>query len=194
MASHGTSCIPSFVKSRIRFTGPDGAPYLLGQPMRVYEGSALLATLDPVLIQNGGTELHISDFSPTHAIANETRQIGRWIFFEICVFTIERFPQIQTIGFSFERPFVGPGSGVERAVSRARLLEQVGAVDVSIKLLTTGAHLVSGVWHYSEQNIASVRNALVEQRTIYLDAPIAERKRLHRWAGRILARLVFWRN
>lgn len=162
--------------------------------MSVYEESALLATLDPVRIRNGGTEMHISDCAPTPAIVKETRQIGRWIFFEICVFVIERFPQIQTIGFTFVRPLVGPGSAVELAVSRARVLEQVGAVDVRIKPLTTGAHLISGFWHYSEQNIASVRNALLEHRVIYFDAPIAKRKRLNRCVARILAWLVLRRD
>jgi hypothetical protein len=105
--------------------------------MCVHEGAALLATLDPVRILKDGTELHIADFVPTQIVIEERRQIGRWMFFEICVFIAERFPQIQAIGFAFARPIGNQGSAAEHAASRARVLERVGAENVKIEPLTS---------------------------------------------------------
>ena len=77
--------------------------------MFVYEANTLLGILDPVPVMNDGTRLHIEAFSPTQVVLDEQRHIGRLIFFEICAFVSEQFPQIQAISFSFARPIASLG-------------------------------------------------------------------------------------
>jgi len=158
--------------------------------MCVYEGPVLLATLDPVRIEKDGTELHISDFVPTQVVLEEERQIGRWMFFEICVFVAEHFPQIQAIGFAFARPTGSQGSAAGRGASRAQLLQGIGAVNVKIEPLTSGAHVVSGIWPYNERNIAAVRAALEEQRLLFRDHPIARSAKPAPWPVTLLRSLM----
>lgn len=159
--------------TNIRITGPDDAAYQLGEPMLVHETKVLLGTLDPVRVTNDGTQVHIEAFVPTQVVLEERRHIGRLIFFEICAFISEHFPQIQAISFSFARPIASLGGPAQQAVSRADALERVGVENVKITPLTSGAHVVSGTWAYSERNLAALQIALEEQRAIYRAEPIA---------------------
>lgn len=161
------------MNSTIHITGPRRAVYRLGSPMYVYEGRVLLATLDPVRVHKNGTELHIDDFLPTRPVLEERRPIGRWMFFELCAFVAEHHPQIQAIRFAFSRPLGAPGRPAEHAAGRALAVERVGAVDIKVEQLASGAHEVSGIWPYSERNLAALKTALEEQRAIFRKHPIA---------------------
>lgn len=159
--------------THIRITGPHGAFYRLGDPLQVHEGKALLATLDPVLVLNYGTRIHIETFTASPALLNERRHIGRLIFFEICAFISEHFPQVQAVSFAFVRPIESLGGPAQQAGSRAAMLERVGVEDVRITPVTSGAHVVSGTWVYSDKNLEALQVALAEQRVIFGADPIA---------------------
>jgi len=160
----------------IRITGPHEAFYQLGQPMSVYEGGILLATLDPVLVLNGGTQIHVESLAPTKVMVDERRHFERLIFFEICAFVSEHFPQVQAISFVFPRPIDCQGGPAQQAASRAAALGRIGVEDVRITPYTSGAHVVSGTWVYNEANLAALHVALAEQRAIFGADPIVEAK------------------
>ena len=174
------------VPTRIKITGPNGSPFKLGGPMLVFEGRTLLGTLDPVEVLRDGTEMHIEAFIPTQVVLNERRHVGRFLFFEICAYITEHFPQIQAISFAFVRPIDALGRPAEQAVSRTSAMERIGAVHITVTPVTLGVHVVSGVWPYSEANRVALRTALEEQRALYRDKPIVRPS----FAKRILAKLA----
>ena len=158
--------------TRIRITGPQQAEYMLGQAMFLYEGQALLGQLDPVIVMNSGTGVHIEAFAPTRLVLDERRHVGRLLFFEICAYITEHFPQIQAVSFAFARPIGVFGRPMELAVSRAQAMERIGAVNVQITPHRSGKHVVSGIWPYSQANLAALKVALEEQRALYVKRPI----------------------
>ena len=168
---------PYMTFTKIRITGTNDAFYQLGDPMCVHEGRVLLATLDPVLVLNGGTQIHVEAFTPTQGMLEERRHFGRLIFFEICAFMSEHYPQVQAISFAFPRPIDGVGGPAQQAVLRAAALERIGVEDLRITPVTSGAHIVSGTWVYNEKNHAALHAALAEQRAIFGADPIVAAKR-----------------
>jgi hypothetical protein len=177
---------------KLRFTGPGEAPYQLGQPLSVYDGSVLLGTLDPVILRQDGTEIHIEAFAPTRVVLSEPRHIGRLILFELCAYVSEHFHQIQAISFSFSRPIRALGGPAKQATSRAEALKRIGAVNVQVTPRTSGEHVVSGVWPYSKRSVAALRIALEEQRELFRERPIGSGHRpdtgLRAALRRVLAR------
>jgi len=172
--------------TQIRITGPQGTPFRLGGPMLVFEGKTLLGTLDPVLVLKDGTEIHIESFVPTQIVLNERRHVGRLLFFEICAHITENFPQVQATSFSFPRPINNAlGRPAEQAMSRTTAMERIGSVNITVTPVSQGAHVVSGVWPYSESNHAALLAALEEQRALYRDAPIVRPS----WSARILVKM-----
>jgi hypothetical protein len=164
----------------LRITGPDAAPYVLGQPMQVYDHDQLLATLDPVPLRNNGTEIHVESFNPAQAVRDERRHVGRLIFLEICAFISENFPQIQAISFIFSRQVDVLGAGEQQAASRSETMSRIGALDVRITPKANaqpGHFVVSGVWVYSEPNYRALHAVLEEERALYRESPIGSRRR-----------------
>lgn len=161
---------------KLRITGPEATAYQLGRPMYVYDGSVLLATLDPVPVRNVGTEIHIEAFTPTRVVREEQRHVGRLIFLEICAFISEHFHQVQAISFVFSRRIDILGAGTQQAAARAETMDRIGASNVKITPKADaqpGHFVVSGVWIYSESNLAALHTVLQEQRAIYCERPLA---------------------
>lgn len=179
--------------TKLRITGADGTPYEIGQPMRVYDQNTLLATIDPVLLRNAGTEVHLEHFHPTRVVREESRHIGRLIFLEVCEFLAENFHQIQAITFSFARPVSMLGGATEQANAGAETVTRIGAVNVQItpKLdARPGLFAVSGIWAYSEPNLAALRVVLEEQRAIYRKDPIVGTTEENKGVRSMLLRLM----
>ena len=173
----------------LKITGPDSAPYALGQPIHVYDHDLLLATLDPVPLRKSGTEIHIEAFKPTRIVRQERRHVGRLIFLEICAFVAENFPQVQAISFIFSRQVDVLGGGAEQAAARSETMSRIGALDVRIAPKADarpGHFVVSGIWAYSERNYASLKRVLEEERALYREWPIGTRRRER---GGMVARL-----
>jgi hypothetical protein len=160
---------------KLRITGPGAAPYVLDQPMFVYDRELLLATLEPVPLLKSGTEIHVESFNPTRLVREDHRHVGRLIFLEICAFISERFPQIQAIHFAFSRQVDVLGGGAQQASARAETMDRIGALNVQIRpkpKALPGHFVVSGVWPYSAQNLAALRVVLEEERALYRKIPI----------------------
>lgn len=162
--------------TNIRITGPLEASYQLGRPMSVYEGNVLLATLDPVLVLNRGTQVHVEALIATRVMLDQRKHVGRLIFFEICAFVTQNFPQIQAVSFAFAHPIDGIGGPAQQAALRAAAMESIGVEDVHVNPITSGAHVVSGTWVYNEKNLAALQVALQEQRAILEADPIVVEK------------------
>jgi hypothetical protein len=164
-------------QKKLRITGADGSAYQLGQPMFVYDAELLLGVLDPIPVGNAGTEIHVEHFTPTRVVREEQRHVGRLVFLEICEFVSENFDQVQAISFSFARDVNRLGGGAQQAIARAQTMNRIGAINVQITPKPNampGFFSVSGVWAYSEQNLAALRVVLDEERALYRDRPIAD--------------------
>lgn len=161
---------------KLRITGPETAPYQLGQSMLVYDAGVLLGTLDPVPVSNSGTVIHVEHFTPTRVVREEQRHVGRLVFLEICAFISENFHQVQAISFAFARDVNVLGGGPQQAIARTELMDRIGAMNVQVTPkanASPGHFVVSGVWAYSESNLAALNLVLEEQRRLYRERPIA---------------------
>jgi hypothetical protein len=178
---------------KLRITGAGGRAYELGQPMLVHDRDVLLGTLDPVPVRNAGTEIHVEHFVPTRVVREERRHVGRLVFLEICEYVSEHFHQVQAISFSFAREVSVLGGAVEQAHARADTVNRIGAINVQVlpkPAAQPGLFAVSGVWAYSEQNLAALRLVLEEQRAIYRKRPIGQTEPERLRMGAVLRRLV----
>jgi len=155
----------------LRFTGPHGATYQLGEAICVYADGTLLATLDVGLLRNG-TEVDLGAVSATPMLRDDERNVGGLIFYEMCAFITERFPQVQAIRFSFTRPIAALGSAWSQAVTRVAVAECIGAVDIQVTAQDSGGYAVRGVWPYSEANVVALHAALEEHRSRYRGQPL----------------------
>jgi sugar (pentulose or hexulose) kinase len=163
-------------QKKLRITGANGGAYQLGQPMFVHDAGVLLGTLDPVPVGNAGTEIHVEHFTPTRVVREEQRHVGRLVFLEVCEFIAENFHQVQAISFAFAREVSMLGGGAQQAIARAQTMARIVAINVQVAPKPNampGFFSVSGVWAYSEQNLAALRVVLHEERALYRDRPIA---------------------
>lgn len=181
----------------IRITGPNAGKYELGQPMLVFDGHTLIATLDPVPLLNMGTEIHVEAFTATEAMRGESRHVGRLIFLEICAFIAQHFEQIQAISFVFSRRVAFTEGDVEQATDRAMTMEKIGAINVRVtpnSEARPGHFVVSGIWIYSERNLAALKILLDAQRAAMRNAPPATPQQDTASLAATLRRLVTRRN
>lgn len=174
----------------IRITGPDGAPYELGQPMLMSAGRLLLGRLDPVRLRNRGTEVHLERFVPTPVMQADPRNVGAWLFYEVCAHLVRFHPQVQLISFESSRAMPSLGDPALQAAARVAALERIGAIGILVKPLQSGEILVSGAWVYNERNLRELDAALEEHRAIYRDAPIGGSAEGPHWLQR-LRRITF---
>jgi hypothetical protein len=182
--------MPPKMHTKLRFTGPHGAPYQLGDAICVYADGSLLATVESVLLKSG-TEVQLAAVSATPMLPDDERNAGALIFYELCAFMTERFPQIQAIRFSFARPIGGLGPPSTQAVTRVAVAERIGAVDIRVTALASGGYAVSGVWPYGQANVAALHAALEEHRARYHGHALVSAPRAPRvWSGlrRLLCR------
>jgi len=160
------------LKKKLRITGPQASTYQLGQPMSVYAGNLLIVTLDPVRVGNDGTEVHFEEFAPEQVVFEEERPLGRLVLFEIFAFIAEHFPQVQAISFSLSRPIKGIFGSAQQVASRVEVLQSSGITYLRVEPRSSGEHVISGIWTYSDQNLAALRAALEEQREVFRERPI----------------------
>jgi hypothetical protein len=184
--------------NRIRITGPEESAYRLGEPMHVFDGTRLLATLEPVSVSQAGASVHLENFHATEWMENSAFNVGKLIFLEVCEFLASHFAQIQQISFAFIRPVELLGEGVQQAASRVETALRMGATNVQVlpgRDATHGNFVVTGTWNYSDSNVASLRSLLEEERAIYA-AWVSRALRANGtgWLGGLRALLGFGRR
>ncbi|MDM0076032.1 hypothetical protein QTH90_16625 [Variovorax sp. J2P1-59] len=160
---------------KLRITGPHGVKYKLGDPMLVHDGTELLCTLDPVPVSPSGSEIRVEHFTPSLGEVEEGRHLGRLVFLEICAFVVEHFHQVQAVSFAFSRPVELLAGGSQHAADRAEIMHRIGIDNVRVAPVPSaipGHFVVTGVWIYSERNMAALNEVLGELRELYRDRPI----------------------
>lgn len=161
--------------------------------MLVHDGEILICTLDPVPVSPSGDLIRIEHFSPSASGLEEARHLSRLVFLEICAFVAERFDQIQAVSFAFSRPLSLLTGATQDVADRTEIMLRIGIDDVQVSPMpseTPGHFVVTGVWVYSQRNLAALNEVLDELRYLYRDRPIGTdpkggagivRRLLERW-------------
>lgn len=164
--------------------------------MHVHDGEVLVCTLDPVPVSPSGDEIRIEHTSPASNGLSEAHHLSRLVFLEICAFVAENFDQVQAVSFAFSRPLSILAGGAQDAADRAEVMHRIGVEDVQVAPKPSsfpGHFIVTGVWVYSERNLAALNEVLHELRGLYQHRPVgtdpqggaaAVRRLLLRWGTR----------
>ncbi|MDN8616040.1 hypothetical protein [Variovorax ginsengisoli] len=143
--------------------------------MLVHDGDLLVCTLDPVPVSPTGSEIRVEHFTPPLSGLEEARHLGRLVFLEICAFVVEHFEQVQAVSFAFPRPVTMLAGATQHSADRAEIMHRIGIENVQVapKPSTVPGHfVVTGVWLYTERNLAALNEVLGELRALYRDRPI----------------------
>lgn len=163
--------------------------------MFVHDGTVLICTLDPVPVSSSGNEIRIEHFSPPWSGLKDARHLSRLVFLEICAFVAESFDQIQAVSFAFSRPLPLLTGGSQDAADRVEIMRRIGIDNVRVAPMpspTPGHFVVTGVWVYSERNLAALNEVLNELRNLYQHRPIGTDPKGA--AGVVRRLLVRWRS
>ncbi|MBU1360324.1 MAG: hypothetical protein KKC79_07140 [Gammaproteobacteria bacterium] len=157
--------------AKLRITGPRPGPYVLGEPMHLFDGDVQVGTLDPVVVADGGTLVHIEHFRAVHTVSHRKREIGKLALLEMVAFIAETFSNVQIVTFSLSRAINSYGDGMKLAGARSELLYRIGAKNIVIApkpdSFEVGHFMVSAVWEYNPSNLAALTEALESEREAY---------------------------
>lgn len=159
----------------LRISGLRSGPYVLGEPLDVFDGKVHLGRLNVVSGSPDGSELRLEDFRAT-----DLKQLGSWrtarlIVAEVLTFFIERFPTISAIGIVLSADIESLESQKDGAVrlasARAQMLQSVGTRDIHVTPRPHprySAHfVVSGVWLYNRETADLLAGVLRDERQAY---------------------------
>jgi hypothetical protein len=157
---------------RLLLTGPGGQPYLLGQPIEVFDGAALIGRVQSVTLSPGGDEVRIENFLTTDMASFRARALPKLVLAEVVSFIAERYRSIHAILIELSRDIEGfEGREAMLASVRADILHSIGAVDVCVVPKPHPDHAahfaVHGVWRYDESSVAALAAVLEAQRAAY---------------------------
>ena len=159
----------------LRISGLRSGPYVLGEPLDVFDGALHLGRLNAVSASPDGSELRLEDFRTTDLKRLGTWRTARLIVVEVLTFFVERFPSCNAIGIvlsaDIETFEAQEGGAVRLAGARAQMLQSVGAHDIRITPRPHPRHaahfVVSGVWLYNRDNAQMLAGALQDERSAY---------------------------
>lgn len=161
-----TTQSPTFAELRI--TGPDLAPYQLGQLMYVYDGETHVGTIGAVVVLRGGHEVHLDRFVPAVIQMRHHRVPRSLVLVEAVAFLAEHFPAVRTIRVSLSSPIEGRDDFLKVARARTRLLHWIGAQQINVVPnfvpSDRGNFMVSGVWKRNPQTLKTFNAALRHER------------------------------
>ena len=143
--------------------------------MFVHDANALICTLQQVPVSQSGDEVRIELLCPSFSEFEDARHLSRLVFLEICAFVAETFEQIQAVKFAFSRPVAFLAGGSQDAADRAEIMHRIGIDNVRVAPMpsaTPGHFIVTGVWIYSERNLAALNEVLHELRSLYQNRPM----------------------
>ena len=184
-------------RAKLRITGPHSSPYVLGEPMYLYDGSLHIATLDPVPVNREGTEVRIEHFTPTTVVTQRKLEISKLALVEMVYFIAENFTSVQASSLSLSRQVEGYGDGMRLAGARSAFLQSLGASHIVIAPKPNAEHMghfiVSGLWEYNPVNLEALASVLRHERETYYGgrtatAEPARRPGLGAWVRRFIPR------
>lgn len=168
----------------LRITGLNPGPYVLGEPLDVFDGDLHLGRLNLVSASANGSELRLEDFRTT-----DVKQLGSWrtarlIVAEVLGFFVERYPAVNAIGIVLSADIESlenqEGGAVRLASARAHMLQSVGAKDIHVTPRPHPRHaahfVVSGLWVYNGDTATLLAQALREERLAYGERAAASKK------------------
>lgn len=156
----------------LHLTGPQGCPYVLGEPIEVYDGSSLIGRVQSVTLSPGGDELRVENFLTTDFADFRAKALPKLVLAEVVSFIAERYPSIHAIGIELSRDIEGfEGREATLASVRAEILQSIGTDNVRIAPKPhagqAGHFAVTGVWHYHAASVAALAEVLQAQRAAF---------------------------
>lgn len=156
-------------------TGADhGAPYVPGEPIRLWDGPALVGTVQSVEVLDQGASLRLGSFLYADTPSAKQATVRRVALFEITHFVLEACPAVTEIWFDLDHHLATERDGVALASIRSRLLHSMGAEEIKIipALGDTGrGHFaLEAVWRNTAANRAALASALEAARQAHRDA------------------------
>ncbi|SFM72966.1 hypothetical protein [Variovorax sp. OV329] len=159
----------------LRIAGPRSGPYVLGEPLDVFDDQLHLGRLNQVSTSPDGGELRLEDFRTTDLKRLGTWRTARLIVVEVLSFFVDRYPAISAIGIVLSadiEAFEAQEEGATRlAGARARMLQSVGVQDIQVMPRPHPRHaahfVVGGVWLYNRDNARLLTDVLQEERAVY---------------------------
>jgi hypothetical protein len=157
---------------RLRLTGPEGRPYVLGEPIEVYDGATLIGHVHSVTVSADGMEVLAENFLTVDFAEFRSAGLPKLVLAEVVAFITEGFPVIHTIGVELSRDIEGyEGREALLAGARTEILHSIGAQDVRVTPKPVARHAghfaVTGVWHYDRQSLDALAATLEAQRAAY---------------------------
>ncbi|HEY1226099.1 MAG TPA: hypothetical protein VGF26_02150, partial [Ramlibacter sp.] len=120
----------------LRISGLRSEPYLLGEPLDVFDGPLHLGRLNAVSTSPDGSELRLEDFRTTDLRRLGTWRTARLIVVEVLSYFVERYPSISAIGVVLSadiEALEGQEGGAARlADARSRMLQSVGMQNIHV--------------------------------------------------------------
>ena len=161
----------------LRISGRKPGPYVLGEPLDVFDGSMHLGRLNSVSVSADGSELRLEDFRTTDLSRLRTWRTARLIVVEVLHFFVEKYPSVSAIGIvlsaDIETLEGQEGGAMRLATARSQMLQSVGAQDVLVTPRPHPRHaahfIVSGVWKYNSENAQTLADALRIERAGYAE-------------------------
>ena len=161
----------------LRIAGRKPGPYVLGDPLDVFDGAMHLGRLNSVSTSANGSELKLEDFRTTDLSRLRTWRTARLIVVEVIHFFVEQYPSVSAIGIVLSadiESLEGQEGGATRLASaRAQMLQSVGADDIHVMPMPHPRHAahftVSGVWKYNRDNAQMLADALRIERAAYAE-------------------------
>lgn len=159
---------------RLNLTGPQRRPYVLGEPIEVYDGSTLIGRVQSVALSPAGDEVRVENFLTTDFADFRARSLPKLVLAEVVSFIAERYPSVHAIGIELSRDIEAfEGREATLASARADILQSIGTSGVRISPKPhagqAGHFAVTGVWHYDKASVAALAAVLEAQRAAYRD-------------------------
>jgi hypothetical protein len=158
----------SLTFTELRITGPESAPYQLGELIHFYDGETHVGTIGAVTVLPGGHEVHLDRFVPSAIPMRHNFATRSLVLVEAVAFLTEHFAAVATIRISLSSPIERRDDLLKVARARAQLLHRIGAQQINIipNFLPSdrGNFMVGGVWKRNPQTLAAFDAALRDER------------------------------
>ncbi|MDM0114907.1 hypothetical protein QTI66_22345 [Variovorax sp. J22R133] len=179
----------------LRITGPNKRPYVLGEPIDVYDGNEHVGTLLSVSVSANGNEVRLEDFLTASLPDFRSKGIATLVTAEIVTFISERFPSVHAIGIVLSREIEGfETRGNKLASFRSDMLRSIGADGIRVTPKPHAEHaghfVVSGIWQYNRANVEALAAVLERERAAYRERKLAtaEAQKQRSVLGRLFTR------
>ncbi|MDM0041681.1 hypothetical protein QTH89_05900 [Variovorax sp. J22G21] len=172
----------------LSLAGAGRAPYVLGQPLWIWEEEEHVGTVQRVEADDDASRIRLGQFAYADTPAARRVTVRKLAMFEVTTFLVTRFPCITEVWFDLDHRLETQRDGVALASLRSRLLKSMGAEEIKIipRLGEAGdGHFaLEAVWRNSaaaQAALAQALHAAREANGIEQDTPLDWSTRLRNW-------------